>query len=384
MQHISEVKKMRDFKQDETAEVLKSATNLLQLAVDKRASDIHLEWLEMKLRVRFRVDGVLQEVAMFKVEQGKQLISYLKVQAELDITEKRLPQDGRFERSFGEAHFDFRISTLPTLHGEKMQLRLLEKNKRLFTLEELEFSPEVLQHLQELLKLPQGMILLTGPTGSGKTTTLYAMLQKINSIEKNIITIEEPIEYVLAGVNQVAVHEKIGLSFASILKSCLRQDPDVILIGEIRDAQSAQIAVRAALTGHLVLATLHTNYALGAIPRLLDLGIEPLLLSEALRCLVAQRLVRRLCTHCVGEGCKYCGGFGYFGRLAVQEAVFVNKSMQAMIAQGASQEKLQQYVQEQGGKTLYEDCLAKIAQGKTTMQESLKTICFEEQYVYSS
>ncbi len=383
------------------AQIINYVQWLLQYAMEQGASDIHIEPLERGSRVRLRVDGFLQVVAELSLEKHRQLLSRCKVLSDLDIAEQRLPQDGRAEFNFGEKKLDVRISTLPTIHGEKMVIRLLDRDGALLDLQGLSFTATNLANYEKLYRAPHGMILVTGPTGSGKSTTLYATLQLLNVPEKNIITIEDPVEYLLPGINQVAVNKKIGLTFASGLRSIVRQDPNIIMVGEIRDRETAEIAVQAALTGHLVFSTLHTNDAVGAVTRLVDLGIEPFLVASALRGVVGQRLLRQVCPHCrhtrpatrgekqylrqpleqellleEGSGCEYCHGSGYKGRLAVQELLLVDAIIRNLISRKAEEKALLAVASQQGFIDLFQDAVTKVLQGRTTVAELVRQVAF--------
>jgi len=293
--------------------------DLIEKAVSLGASDIHIEPGSSNIRVRYRVDGLLQNGIHVHKSMQSQIISRIKILAEIDISEQRVPQDGRAFIRIGSRDFDLRISVVPILHGEKAVIRLLDRGKAALPLESLGMAEEELCHYKKEIEKPQGMIIVCGPTGCGKTTTLYSSLEKINMESLNIITIEDPVEYQLPGINQVQINQKAGLTFAKGLRGILRQDPDVIMVGEIRDAETASIAVRAAMTGHLVFATLHTNDAAGAPSRLKDMGIEPYLIDDTLNCVLSQRLVRKLCVNCKGNGCKSCDSKGYRGRIGVFE-----------------------------------------------------------------
>jgi general secretion pathway protein E len=304
---------------------------LLTQAARDGASDIHIEPYERHSSVRFRVDGNLREVVQPNRALHAALISRLKIMAELDIAEKRLPQDGRISLRLGSRAVDVRVSTLPSAHGERAVLRLLDKSETRLSLPSVGMQGRTLERFQQLVTQPHGLILVTGPTGSGKTTTLYAALQSLDATGSNIMTVEDPIEYELAGVGQTQVNAKIDLSFAKALRAILRQDPDIIMIGEIRDFETAQIAIQASMTGHLVLATLHTNDAASAVTRLTDMGIEPFLLSSSLLGVLAQRLVRKVCTHCQGAGCTHCGQTGYAGRTGIFELLVTDDALRAQI-----------------------------------------------------
>jgi general secretion pathway protein E len=313
------------------APIIRMLNALLTQAARDGASDIHIEPYERHSTVRFRVDGTLRDVVQPNRALHAALISRLKIMAELDISEKRLPQDGRISLRIGTRAVDVRVSTLPCAHGERAVLRLLDKTSSKISLESVGMQGEVLARFEHLVAQPHGIVLVTGPTGSGKTTTLYAALERLDTRSLNIMTVEDPIEYELPGVGQTQVNAKIDLTFAKALRAILRQDPDVIMIGEIRDFETAQIAIQASLTGHLVLATLHTNDAPSAVTRLTDMGIEPFLLSSSLLGVLAQRLVRKLCPHCHGAGCHYCGQSGYQGRTGVFELLVVDDHIRSLI-----------------------------------------------------
>ena len=349
-------------------QAVKFVNELLELAVKQNASDIHIEPLEAVTRVRLRIDGLLCSAVEVLRSNHSAIVSRIKIISGMDIAEKRLPQDGRVEVEVGSSKVDLRVSTLPVINGEKVVIRLLEKSQKLLELDALNFSQSNLTIYKQLINSPYGIILLTGPTGSGKSTTLYATLQKLNDETKNIITIEDPVERTLEGINQIAVNNKAGLTFATGLRSIVRQDPNIIMVGEIRDGETAKIAVQAALTGHLVFSTLHTNNAIGAVTRLLDIGIEPFLLAAALRGVVAQRLVRTICPYCEG-GCEHCNHTGYKGRIAVQEVLQITPKLQNLITHSAEEDVLLETAKESGFRTLQEDCLAKVQVGRTTMEE---------------
>ncbi len=295
--------------------------DLMEKAATLEASDIHIEPNAFNVRVRYRVDGLLMNGLSIHRSMHQQLISRIKIIAGLDISEQRLPQDGRSFIKVGSKEYDLRVSVVPTFHGEKAVIRLLEKNKMALPLSELGMAEEDLEYFERSIERPQGMIIVCGPTGCGKTTTLYSSLEKINRETINIVTIEDPVEYQLNGINQMHVNQKTGLTFAKGLRGILRQDPDVIMVGEIRDFETAQIAVQAAMTGHLVFSTLHTNDAAGAECRLKDMGVDPYLISSTVNCVVSQRLVRKLCANCGGRGCRTCGNAGYKGRTGVFEVL---------------------------------------------------------------
>ncbi len=322
------------------APIIRMLNALLTQAARDGASDIHIEPYERTSAVRFRIDGSLREVVQPNRALHAALISRLKIMADLDIAEKRLPQDGRISLRIGTRAVDVRVSTLPAAHGERAVLRLLDKTQGKLTLESVGMQGDTLARFEQLITQPHGIILVTGPTGSGKTTTLYAALQRLDSGTSNIMTVEDPIEYELHGVGQTQVNAKIELTFAKALRAILRQDPDVIMIGEIRDYETAQIAIQASLTGHLVLATLHTNDAVSAVTRLTDMGVEPFLLSSSLLGVLAQRLLRKLCPICYGTGCETCGSTGYQGRTGIFELLVADDSVRSLIHSRASESQL--------------------------------------------
>lgn len=346
--------------------------DLLKMAVSRRASDIHIEPMQDKTRIRLRVDGMLQVLCDLPKSDQDGVVSRIKVLGEMDITEKRLPQDGHLEKAIENRLIDLRISTMPTVHGEKVVVRILDKTTTFSSLDKLTFTDENLTAYRNLFRSPHGIVLVTGPTGSGKSTTLYATLNELNKPETNIITIEDPVEYQLEGVNQIALNTKAGLTFANGLRAIVRQDPDIIMVGEIRDEETARIAVQAALTGHLVLSTLHTNSAVGAITRLLDMGIEPYLLASCLRGVVAQRLVRRVCPKCGACGCEDCFGTGYNGRLAVQEVMTVNEEIRHLITNRAGENDILAAAERNGFVPLYDDGVKKVLAGATILTELLR------------
>jgi type IV pilus assembly protein PilB len=375
---------------------------LIQRAIRDGASDIHIEPSRNKSRVRFRLDGVLYEVMNPSIEMHPAIISRLKVMSNLDISERRLPQDGRIQVQTQGRSVDLRLSTLPGIYGEKIVLRVLDKNRNILDIDKLAMTAENQATFLKLLKRSHGLILVTGPTGSGKTTTLYAAINYLNSIEKSIVTIEDPVEYQLDIVNQNQVKDVIGLSFARILKHVLRQDPDIIMVGEIRERETAEIAVQAALTGHLVLSTLHTNESTGAITRLIEMGVEPYLLSSALIGVVAQRLLRTVCSDCKtaylaapdeisrfgwqeqaqvrltrGRGCPNCYDSGYKGRIATHEILMVNSALQKLMVSNPNQYDLIDFVSSVGIKTLHDDGVLRALQGKTTLEEVARVIAYE-------
>ncbi|MEA2658537.1 MAG: ral secretion pathway protein [Candidatus Binatota bacterium] len=380
--------------------VIRMVNQMLIRALESRASDVHIEPFENQLKIRYRIDGILHEGESPPRHLKAAVISRLKILAQLNIAERRLPQDGRIKTRLGGKDIDLRISTVPTLYGESVVIRLLERGQIFAQLETLGFPPDLLACFNEMILKSHGLILVTGPTGSGKTTTLYGALQKINDPGKKIITIEDPVEYQLGGVNQIHVKPQIGLTFASGLRSIVRQDPDVIMVGEIRDAETAEIAVQAALTGHLVFSTLHTNDAAGAISRLLEMGVQDYLLSSSLLCVLAQRLVRRLCPGCRKEvpfaglngaapalgiqngeslatvweavGCNSCSGTGYLGRVGIYELLPVTSEINKIIVQRADANAIRNLAVEQGMRLLRDDGWDKVRQGATTVAEVLR------------
>ena len=382
------------------APVIQRVNSIIQKALDIESSDIHLEFFDDGLRLRYRIDGVLQESATISDDSlAAAIISRIKLLANLNIAERRLPQDGRIMTRVKGHELDLRVSTLPTVHGEGVVMRVLDRQSIKLDLSGMGFSSDTLGHYQSLLQRPHGVLLLTGPTGSGKTTTLYSSLSNLDAEALKIITVEDPVEYQLHGINQIPVHSQIGLTFAKALRSILRQDPDIIMIGEMRDTETAQIAVQSALTGHLVLSTLHTNTAAGAITRLEDMGIERFLITAAVNGVLAQRLVRRLCDDCkrpaeitdevlqkaglealaeadasVYEpvGCASCKNTGYRGRLAIHELFVLDASIQRAIQEGADALQLRELARANGMRTLYEDGVAKVALGATSIEEVIR------------
>ncbi len=354
------------------APIIRMLNALLTQAARDGASDIHIEPYERHSSVRFRVDGTLREVVKPNRALHAALISRLKIMAELDISEKRMPQDGRISLRIGTRAVDVRVSTLPSAHGERAVLRLLDKSESKLNLEAVGMQGEVLTQLQKLIAQPHGIILVTGPTGSGKTTTLYAALSRLDAASTNIMTVEDPIEYELSGIGQTQVNAKIDLTFAKALRAILRQDPDIIMIGEIRDFETAQIAIQASLTGHLVLATLHTNDAASAITRLTDMGIEPFLLSSSLLGVLAQRLVRKLCTSCHGAGCAQCGQTGYQGRTGVFELLVTNDAIRAQIHEKAAEADIRASAIASGMHLMRDDGERLVQLGVTSREELVR------------
>ncbi len=377
---------------DDDAPIIRLINALLSEAIKENASDIHIEPFEIRLVVRFRVDGVLREVLQPRRALAPLLVSRIKVMAKLDIAEKRLPQDGRISLRIAGRAVDVRVSTIPCGHGERVVLRLLDKQVGRLNLQHLGMLPQTLTKVEQQLQKPHGIILVTGPTGSGKTTSLYAMLNALNDQKRNIMTVEDPIEYYLDGISQTQVNAKVEMSFAKGLRAILRQDPDVVMIGEIRDLETAQIAVQASLTGHLVLSTLHTNTAIGAITRLRDMGIEPFLLASSLIAVIAQRLVRILCSHCKQSysameqaafgitagtilykpiGCEKCNHIGYKGRKGIYEFISIDKQLRAMIHDGVGQQDLETYAH-QYTLSIQQDGIQQVLQGHTSFEEVLR------------
>lgn len=362
------------------APVIRMINALLTQALREGASDIHIEPFEQISVVRFRIDGRLRDVVRPKKAIHASLISRIKIMSQLDIAEKRLPQDGRITLRVGGKPVDVRVSTLPTGHGERAVLRLLDKEGGRLDLQQLGMQEKTLAQFDRLIAQPHGIVLVTGPTGSGKTTTLYAALSRLNAASTNILTVEDPIEYELAGVGQTQVNPRIDMSFAKALRAILRQDPDVIMIGEIRDLETAQIAVQASLTGHLVLATLHTNDAAAAVTRLLDMGIEPFLLSSSLLGVAAQRLVRKLCVHCrrhdgqywLEAGCDQCGHTGYHGRVGIYELLLTTDQIRAQIHNQASEAEIRATAHRDGMQSMREDGERWLADGTTSQAELVR------------
>src|SRR5438477_2003369 len=379
------------------APVVRLVNLLIENAIDAEASDIHVEPFEDTFRIRYRLDGILfdQEAPPRRLQAA--VTSRIKLMAEMNIAERRLPQDGRIRVTVPGRRVDIRVSTIPTVHGESIVMRLLDRSSVFLALEKLGFAPGTLRHFESLIKRPHGIVLVTGPTGSGKTTTLYGALDKINSPDRKIITVEDPVEYQIKGVNQIPVRSKIGLTFATGLRHIVRQDPDVILVGEIRDLETADIAIQAALTGHLVFSTLHTNDAPGAITRLEDMGVEPYLVSSVLEAVLAQRLVRRICEGCRvhdaparadleglgldadggytlyrGKGCDECRGTGYRGRFGIYEPFPITEDVRSLVLRRASTPEIRRHAVEAGMTTLRLDGWAKAREGHTTVEEILR------------
>jgi type IV pilus assembly protein PilB len=403
LQEFEEISAEQLAKQGEEAPVIKLVNVILMSAIQKGASDIHIEPYEKELRVRYRVDGILYNIMSPPMKFRDAITSRIKIMSKLDIAEKRLPQDGRIKIRFQDAgvmkEIDFRVSCLPTLFGEKIVMRLLDKDKLMLDMTKLGFEQESLTKFETAIERPWGMVLVTGPTGSGKTNTLYSSISKINTMETNIMTAEDPVEFNLVGVNQVQVRENIGLNFAAALRSFLRQDPNIILVGEIRDFETAEIAVKAALTGHLVLSTLHTNDAPSTVNRLMNMGIEPFLVASSLNLVCAQRLVRRICKNCSqphptpppalmqagftaedaktvvpnkGKGCEKCNNTGYKGRVGLYEVMEVTEELRELILVGASALELRRKAVDEGMITLRGSGLRKVKEGVTTIDEVVR------------
>lgn len=376
MQELPAVEDLLEASDD--APIIRMLNALLTQAARDGASDIHIEPYERHSSVRFRVDGALREVVQPNRALHAALISRLKIMAELDIAEKRLPQDGRISLRIGTRAVDVRVSTLPSAHGERAVLRLLDKSESRISLESVGMTGDTLRRLVDLIGQPHGIILVTGPTGSGKTTTLYAALSRLDATTSNIMTVEDPIEYELPGIGQTQVNAKIDLDFAKALRAILRQDPDVIMIGEIRDYETAQIAIQASLTGHLVLATLHTNDAASAVNRLIDMGVEPFLLSSSLLGVLAQRLVRKLCEYCkvevegVARGCQHCGYTGYHGRTGIFELMTADERIRAQIHNRASEAEIRETALAGGMRLMREDGDRLVREGVTSREEVLR------------
>ncbi|HCZ12791.1 MAG TPA: type IV-A pilus assembly ATPase PilB [Nitrospiraceae bacterium] len=402
---IVEEKDDKDMPREIDAPVVKLVNGILMNAIRSHASDIHVEPSEEILRVRYRIDGMLQPVLKLPVKMKNAITSRIKIMSHLDISERRLPQDGRIKLKFGDdREIDFRVSTLPTLFGEKIVMRLLDKSNLQLELPKLGFDEKQLMDFYDAIEKPYGMILVTGPTGSGKTTTLYSALSHLNKPGVNIMTAEDPVEYNFFGINQVHIREDIGLNFATALRSFLRQDPDIILVGEIRDFETAEIAIKAALTGHLVLSTLHTNDAPSTITRLINMGIEPIMVSSSVILIVAQRLARKICQNCkeedqlsettliragfpsdkvqdvkyyIGKGCPECNNTGYRGRIAIHEIMPIRDEVKELILQGTSAADIKKEAVRLGMSTLRQSGLRKVMEGITTIEEILR-VTFED------
>ncbi len=382
---------------DEDSPIVRLVDQMIQQAVQLKASDIHVDPGENNLAIRYRIDGALRTERLIPKQMQGFITARLKIMAKLNIAERRLPQDGRIKVQFDFKIVDIRVSSLPTIYGEKIVLRLLDSSTGLKSVDQLGFSEQSLSKFKTMIERPYGILLITGPTGSGKTTTLYSALSELNVESANIITVEDPVEYQLEGINQVQVNSSIGLTFAAGLRSILRQDPNIVMVGEIRDTETAEIAVRASLTGHLVLSTLHTNDAISTVTRLRDMGIEPYLIASSLIGVVAQRLVRKICADCKapyepseqeiiffrkynldpktlfhGKGCGNCNHTGYRGRVSIHEVLMIDDSIRELITASASVDELRQASMRQGMAHLMEDGIAKVSEGLTTLQEVLR------------
>ncbi len=408
LKEVSTQNEEKDQSDLDKAEIIREApvanivTQLLEYAVKTKASDIHIEPEENQTRVRYRIDGILHEKIILPKKVHEAVISRVKIMSNLKIDERRLPQDGRFTYSDHNQDIDLRISTLPTIFGEKIVMRLLAKSNKPPTLLELGLRASALKNLEVQLLRTHGIVLICGPTGSGKTTTLYSILSKLSTSKVNILTVEDPVEYQIPGTNQVQVNPNIGLTFASALRSFLRQDPNIILVGEVRDAETAELAIQAALTGHQVFSTLHTNSASGALPRLLDMGMEPFLLASAVNCVQGQRILRKVCPHCKyaytpppevlehvsqvlgplmpkgqsqfykGKGCTECGNLGYLGRTGIYEVLVVSDKIMKLILNRASSAEIEKQSIEEGMMTMKQDGYLKVIEGITTLEEVLR------------
>ncbi|MFH1495981.1 MAG: type II secretion system ATPase GspE, partial [Pseudomonadota bacterium] len=382
------------------APIIRLVSLIISHALEARASDIHIEPFENRFIVRYRVDGVMHEVESPPRRFSAAVISRIKIMASLDIAERRLPQDGRIKLRIQGKEIDLRVSTVPTMHGESVVMRILDKSGTTLDFTALGFDPDVLQRFMDVLMQPHGILLVTGPTGSGKTTTLYTALDKLNNPDLKILTVEDPVEYQMEGINQIQVKPQIGLTFANALRSIVRQDPDVIMIGEIRDLETAQIAVQSALTGHMVLSTLHTNDAASTVNRLLDMGMDDYLLTSTVNGILAQRLVRTLCSHCRetypalpevvrdmqlkrytsadpvmlcrSVGCEQCGGTGYKGRLSIVELLVMSDAIRSLVMRHVTAGEIRQQAIAEGMQTMYENGLRKAVEGTTTIEEVLR------------
>ncbi len=386
------------------APIIRMVNLVIKEALRQRASDIHMEPTEGDMRVRYRIDGVLQDILDVPRESRSAVVVRIKIMARMDITMNQIPQDGRFKMRVTGKEVDFRVSILPTCHGPKIVMRILDKSGLSVGLEHLGFSPQSVAMINEYMLKPYGMILVTGPTGSGKSTTLYSMISRLNTPEKNIITVEDPVEYLLEGLTQIEVKADIGLTFAAGLRSILRQSPDIVMVGEIRDNETADIAIKASLTGQLVFSTLHTNDAAGALTRLVDMNVEPFLVASSLLMVCAQRLARKICPHCKeeieippeaierlqghidlktkfyeGRGCERCRQTGYFGRFGLTELLIVDDTIRSMLLEGKMSDDIKKYAREtQGMRTLWDDAIERLAQGQTTIAEVLRVATSEE------
>jgi type IV pilus assembly protein PilB len=388
----------------DSAPIVRLVNSMIEQAVSEGASDIHIEPLEKEVRIRFRVDGKLHLAKNLPKSAQPAIVARIKILADLDIAEKRVPQDGRCDFKVKDRVYNMRISILPTVHGEKVVMRILDKMNFLIPKEQLGFTAANLKKFNQLLQNPNGIILITGPTGSGKSTTLYTMLSELNQVYDNIVTVEDPVEYMIDGLNQVQVNTKAGLSFAGALRSFLRQDPDIIMVGEIRDSDTVDVALRAAITGHLVLSTLHTNDAGSSISRLIDMGVPPYMIAVALMGVISQRLLRRLCPHCAvsyvpqehelrylgihggtytfkkAKGCPICNNTGYKGRIAVHEILLINKGHRDLIARNATVNEILNYSLRTGMTTLKDECIRLLMDGITSFDEVME-ITYTQEYI---
>lgn len=387
--------------EEESAPIVQLVNNILERCILKGASDVHIEPFEKYVRIRYRVDGMLTEMEQIQKNMFNTIVTRIKIISGLDIAERRLPQDGRLSRRINDQQVDMRVSILPTIYGEKIVIRFIYTEEKSLKLEEIGFLKEDYRRVMNLLRNPHGIILLTGPTGSGKSTTLAAILKSLNKETSNIITVEDPVENIIEGINQVAVNNKIGLTFAQTLRAILRQDPDIMMIGEMRDSETSSIAVRAAITGHLVLSTLHTNDAASSIPRLIDMGTEAYLVGAALKGVISQRLVRKLCESCKErhlvtaveariykieentvvykpKGCSSCNHTGYKGRMAIHEVLVINKTLEELISRGdLTTEKIREVALGQGMRTLLDNALEGVRKGRTSLEEMMR-VAYEQ------
>jgi type IV pilus assembly protein PilB len=391
----------QELARNQDAPVKKLVSSVINGAIDTRASDIHIEPLKSDMRVRYRIDGILRHAIDIPLSVQHEVVSHIKILADMDISERRNPQDGHMTVRYNDEDYDLRVSSLPAVGGEKIVIRILDKNIHNWSLDTVITSSDENQRFRELISKPHGMLLLTGPTGSGKTTTLYSVLQLLNSPERNIVTVEEPVEYCLEGISQVQIRPIAGMTFASALRSIVRQDPDVILVGEIRDLETAEIAISAALTGHMVLSTLHTNDAAGAISRLINLGIPPFLVASAILGTAAQRLIRKTCDKCKqayrpseeevryllgksdsdkkirlyrGIGCNNCSHTGYYGRKGIYEILPISKEISRMILEGSNDDAIKQQAIKEGMRTLYKSAVDEVLNGVTTLDELMRVV----------
>ncbi len=381
---------------NQDAPIIQFINTVLENAIIYKASDVHIEPEDEEIRVRYRVDGFLEEILRSDIQILEPVVSIVKIMSNMNISEKRIPQDGRFLYRAGGKYVDMRVSVVPTIYGEKIVIRLLNKDDALLDLSKLGFSDKEESIIKKTIRRPYGIVLMCGPTGSGKTTTLYSFIKEVNDVKKNIVTIEDPVEYNLDGVNQMQVNNKIGFTFADGLRSILRQDPDIVLVGEIRDMETAEISIRAALTGHLVFSTIHTNNAASTISRLKDMDIQPYLLASTLAGVISQRLVRKVCPVCAksgpashlekkilgidqdimikkAEGCPSCGMKGYRGRIAVFEVLEIDDEIKKMIVDDASDLEIEEYAKKSGMESLKESCIQKVLAGETTIEELIRT-----------